>query len=129
VPVAELFIQFLGLILAMGTFIVLYVFLIRSRKSIATLEVAKTVYSAIRPVMLIGVAITAVMWILTYYKNTFNILGIIETILLIIILLMHWGLNSKLNKLSSAKIPSKFSTLLLVFWIVFLFLRIVLIQI
>lgn len=129
VPVAELFLQFLGLILAMGTFIVLYVFLIRSRKSIATLEVTKTVYSAIRPVMLIGVAITALMWILTYYKNTFNILGIIETILLIIILLMHWGLNSKLNKLSSAKIPSKFSTLLLVFWIVFLFLRIVLIQI
>ncbi len=128
VPVAELFVQFLGLILAMGTFIVLYVLLIRSRKSIATLEVAKSVYSTIHPIMLIGVAITAVMWILTYYKNTFNILGIIETTLLIIILLMHWGLNSKLNKLSSQKIPSKFSTLLLVFWIVFLFLRIVLIQ-
>lgn len=128
VPVAELFIQFLGLIIAMGTFIVLYVLLIRSRKSIATLEITKTVYSAINPIMLVGVAITTIMWILTYYKNTFNILGIIETILLIIILLMHWGLNSKLNKLSSAKIPSKFSTLLLLFWIVFLFLRIVLIQ-
>ena len=32
VPVAELFIQFLGLILAMGTFLVLYVLLIRSQK-------------------------------------------------------------------------------------------------
>lgn len=128
VPVAELFIQFLGLIMAMGTFIVIYVLLIRSRKSIATLEIAKTVYRAINPIMLIGMAITAIMWILAYSKNTFNILGIIETIILILILLMHLNLNSKLNKLSSEKIPSKLSTALLLFWIVFLFLRMVLIQ-
>ncbi len=128
VPVAELFIQFLGLILAMGTFIVLYVLLIMSRKSIATLEISKAVYNTINPIMLIGVGITAIMWIITYFKNTFNILGIIETIILILILLMHLNLNSKLKKVSSEKIPSKLSTLLLVFWIVFLFLRIVLIQ-
>lgn len=128
VPVAELFIQFLGLILAMGTFLVLYVLLIRSRKSIATLETTKTVYSAINPIMLIGIAITTVMWIFAYSKDTFNILGIIETILLILILLMHWILNSKLKKLSSEKIPCKLSTAILLFWIVFLFLRIVLIQ-
>ena len=128
VPVAELFIQFLGLILAMGTFLVLYVLLIRSRKSIATLETTKTVYIAINPIMLIGIAITTVMWIFAYSKDTFNILGIIETILLILILLMHWILNSKLKKLSSEKIPCKLSTTILLFWIVFLFLRIVLIQ-
>lgn len=128
VPVAELFIQFLGLILAMGTFLVLYVLLIRSRKSIATLETTKTVYIAINPIMLIGIAITTVMWIFAYSKDTFNILGIIETILLILILLMHWILNSKLKKLSSEKIPCKLSTAILLFWIVFLFLRIVLIQ-
>lgn len=128
VPVAELFIQFLGLILAMGTFLVLYVLLIRSRKSIATLETTKTVYIAINPIMLIGIAITTVMWIFAYSKDTFNILSIIETILLILILLMHWILNSKLKKLSSEKIPCKLSTTILLFWIVFLFLRIVLIQ-
>jgi hypothetical protein len=128
VPVAELFIQFLGLILAIGTFLVLYTLMIRSRKSNATLEVTKTVYGAVNPIMLIGVAITAVMWFLTYFKDTFNILGIIETLLLVIILLMHLNLNSKLKKLSSDKIPTKLSTILLLLWILFLFLRIVLIQ-
>ncbi|HSO25605.1 MAG TPA: hypothetical protein VLR54_03180 [Methanobacteriaceae archaeon] len=128
VPVAELFIQFLGLILAMGTFLVLYVLLIRSRKSNALLEITKTVYSAINPIMLIGVAITAIMWFLTYFKNTFNILGVIETLLLVVILILHLNLNSKLKKLSSDKIPTKLSTILLLLWILFLFLRIVLIQ-
>lgn len=128
VPVAELFIQFLGLILAMGTFLVLYILMIRSRKSIALLETTKTVYSAVNPVMLIGVAITAVMWFLTYFKNPLNILGNIETLLLVIILILHWNLNSKLKKLSSENIAGKLSTILLLLWILFLFLRIVLIQ-
>jgi hypothetical protein len=128
VPVAELFIQFLGLILAMGTFLVLYVLMIRSRKSSALLETTKTVYSAVNPIMLIGVAITAVMWFWTYFKNPLNILGNIETLLLIIILLLHWNLNSKLKKFSSENIPVKLSTMLLLLWILFLFLRIVLIQ-
>ena len=128
VPVAELFIQFLGLILAIGTFLVLYVLLIRSRKSNALLEITKTVYIAINPIMLIGVAITAIMWFLTYFKNTFNILGVIETLLLVVILILHLNLNSKLKKLSSEKIPTKLSTILLLLWILFLFLRIVLIQ-
>lgn len=128
VPVAELFIQFLGLILAMGTFLALYLLLIRSRKSEALIELTKTVYSAINPLMLIGILITSIMWIFAYSKDTFNILGIIETILLVIILLMHWNLNGKLKNLSASNIPSKLSTILIFFWIVFLFLRIVLIQ-
>lgn len=128
VPVAELFIQFLGLILAMGTFLVLYVLMIRSRKSSDLLETTKTVYSAVNPIMLIGVVITTVMWFWTYFKNPLNILGNIETLLLIIILVLHWNLNSKLKKLSSDNIPVKLSTILLLLWILFLFLRIVLIQ-
>ena len=128
VPVAELFIQFLGLIMALGTFLAVYLLLIRSRKSEVTLELTKTVYSLLSPLMLIGVLITTIMWIFTYSKDTLNILGIIETILIIIILLMHWNIHKKVKNLSSSKIPSKLSTLLLCTWILFLFLRIVLIQ-
>lgn len=128
VPVAELFIQFLGLILAIGTFIVLYVLIIQSRKSNSLLEITKTVYHTINPIMLIGVAITTIMWLLTYFKNTLNILGVIETLLLVIILIIHFNLNSKLKKISSDKIPAKLSTILLLLWVMFLFLRIVLIQ-
>lgn len=128
VPIAELFIQFLGLILSMGIFLVLYVFTIKSRKSKETLELTKTIYNNINKFMWVCIALTALIWIYTYSKNPLNILGIIETLILIIIVLLHWNVNSKFKKLSLDKIPSKIGTILVVFWIIFLFLRIVLIQ-
>jgi hypothetical protein len=128
VPVATLFIQFMGIILAMGVFAVLYTLLIRSRKSEAILEITKTIYPTLNPIMWLGIAITTIMWFLTYFMKTSNIMAGIETLLLIIILLIHWNVNSKLKKLSIDKIPSKVSTILLIFWILFVFIRITLIQ-
>jgi hypothetical protein len=77
---------------------------------------------------LLGVGITSLMWILTYLKNTFNILGFIETLLLIVILSIHFSIHYKLKKLYSEKIPFKRIMVLLILWILFLFLRIVLID-
>ncbi|MCK9150549.1 hypothetical protein [Methanobacterium alcaliphilum] len=128
VPVAELFFQFIGLILAVGVFSVMCTFILKSRKSEETLELTKTYYNHLNPLMWIGIILTAIMWLFTYSKNPLNILGMIETLLLVVVVILHWNLNSKLKKLSPDKIPAKISTILIVFWIMFLFLRIVLIQ-
>ncbi len=128
IPIASLFIQFMGIILAMGVFLVLYALIIKSRKSEETLEITKKVYPTINPLMWLGISITTIMWLWTYYPKLTNILGGVETLILIIILLMHWNVNSKLKKLSVNKIPSTVSTILLILWIIFLFIRITLIQ-
>lgn len=128
VPVFELFIQFIGLIMAIGSLMVICILLKKSKDSVAILVLTRKVYSSIKPLMLLGVGITSLMWILTYLKNTFNILGFIETLLLIVILLMHFNIHYKLKKLYSEKIPFKRIMVLLILWILFLFLRIVLID-
>ncbi len=127
VPVVEVFPQFLGIIIALGVFMVIYTLLIKSRKSDETLQVTLKVISSVNTLLRVGIIITAVMWIFSYSQNPRNILGGIATLLLLFIVILHWNLNSNFKSISPESLPLKKSTILMIFWWLFVFLRVVLI--
>lgn len=127
VPVVEVFPQFLGIIIALGVFMVIYTLLIKSRKSDETLQVTLKVISSVNTLLGVGIIITAVMWIFSYSQNPRNILGGIATLLLLFIVILHWNLNSNFKSISPESLPLKKSTILMIFWWLFVFLRVVLI--
>lgn len=127
VPVVEVFPQFLGIIIALGVFMVIYTLLIKSRKSDETLQVTLKVISSVNTLLRVGIIITAVIWIFSYSQNPRNILGGIATLLLLFIVILHWNLNSNFKSISPESLPLKKSTILMIFWWLFVFLRVVLI--
>ena len=127
VPVVEVFPQFLGIIIALGVFMVIYTLLIKYRKSEESLQVTRKVISSVNILLWVGIIITTFMWIFTYSRNPRNILVVIATILLIFIVALHWNLNSNFKNISPESLPLKKSTILMIFWWLFVFLRVVLI--
>lgn len=126
-PVTILFLEFIGLILAFGSLIVIYVMLIKSRKSQVLVDITSKVNTTLRPLMWLGILITALVWLFVMYKDPMNIVGIVNSILLIIIITISWYVGSKLKKLEYEGLPLKSISLLIVLWLIFAYLAIAII--
>ncbi|MDI6882231.1 MAG: hypothetical protein QMC86_05280 [Methanothermobacter sp.] len=105
VPVLESFLQFLGIIMAMGAFI--------SLNFTANKNLIKVSWA--------GIILTTIMWALHYLQNPLNILANIQNIILLVTII----LTGKFNKeIIQDKMPTWTSRTLIIFWLIFLFLRV-----
>lgn len=123
-PITTIFLEFLGIILALGSLIVLFTLMLKSLKSEEMEEITLKVFKAIKPVLWYGTIITVVVWALVMYNNPLNILGLVNSLVLVIIIIMTWLVGSKISKAISGNIPIISSILLIIFWAIFAFLAI-----
>lgn len=126
-PVTKLFIEFIGLILALGSTMVLYFMLIKARKSEEITQITRKVHKILKPVLWIGILVTAVVWFYVMYKNPSNIEGIVNSLIFIIIVLLTWYNSKKLANIELPKLPVFSMTLLVVLWWLFVYVSIVVI--
>ncbi|MCE5214266.1 MAG: hypothetical protein LLF83_06055 [Methanobacterium sp.] len=120
-PVTILFFQFLGIILALGTIMVQFFLLLKSRKSEELTELTSQISNHLKPFMWLGLIITTIIWLYVMYKDPLNIVGIINTILLIIILVLSWNIGNKLKKLEYGKVPLIRSIIWVILWWIFVY--------
>jgi len=106
IPIVELFLQFLGIILAMGTFISLN-FIEKNGKKLIIISWT-------------GIILTTIMWAFHYIQNPLNILANIQNLILLIIIILTW----KFNKQIIEEHPIWTSRALMIFWLIFLLLRV-----
>jgi len=123
-PVTTLFLEFLGLILALGSIMVLYSMLIKSRKSEELTAITLKVSGVLKPVMWFGILITAVVWFYVLYKDPSNIVGIVNSLLIIILVILSWHLGNKIAKVEFGKLPLFSMTIFVVLWWIFVYLAI-----
>ena len=126
-PVTTLFLEFLGLILAIGSVMIIYVMLIKSRKSEELTEVTLKISGVLKTVMWIGILISALVWSYVMYKNPLNIVGIVNSLLLVVIVVISWYMGSKISKIEFGKLPIMSMTILVVLWWIFVYLAIAII--
>jgi hypothetical protein len=120
-PVTTLFFEFLGIILSLGSIMVLFTMLIMSRKSKEITQLTIKVKNAVKPVLWLGIIITAVVWIYVMFKNPTNIVGIINTILLVILIVLSWYIGSKITKMKFGNVPLIRTAVLVVLWLIFVY--------
>jgi hypothetical protein len=125
--VTTLFLEFLGLILAIGSVIILYAMLIKSRKSEQLTELTIQVSGILKPVMWLGILITAIVWFYVMFKNPFNIVGIVNSLLFVILVVLSWHIGKKIAKLEFGKLPILSMTIYIILWLLFVYLSIALI--
>lgn len=120
-PVNTLFFQFLGIILALGTIMVLFVMLILSRKSEEITQLTIKVNGALKPMLWLGIAITAIVWIYVMSKNPLNIVGLVNSLLLIILIVLSWHISSKISRMEFGKAPLISMSLTAILWWLFVY--------
>ncbi|WP_414470422.1 hypothetical protein [Methanobacterium sp. ACI-7] len=120
-PVTELFLEFLGIILALGTTMVLFIMFILSRKSREIAEITAKVGGVLKPVMWLGIAITGLVWTYVMFQNPLNIIGLVNSLVLIIILVLTALLSSKISKIEFGRVPIISTTILVLFWWLFVY--------
>ena len=99
-PVTTLFFEFVGIILALGTIMVLFVMTFMARKSKELAETIVKFGSAVkwfRPMMWLGIAITAIVWIYIMSKDLLNIVGLVNSLVLVIAIVLSWYVGSKIS--------------------------------
>lgn len=126
-PVTKLFLEFFGLVLALGSVMVLYVMLIKSRKSEEITQLTVKVNGVLKPVMWLGILITAVIWFYVMYKDPFNIVGITNSLLFIILVVFSWYFGKKIAKIELNKLPLFSMTVFVVLWWLFVYISIAII--
>ena len=120
-PITTLFFEFLGIILALGSLMVLFSMLLMSRKSKEMTNLTIKVNSAIRPVLWLGITITTLVWIYVMYQDPLNILGIVNSILLVILIILSWYTCSKLSKMRYHKLPLIQTVVIVILWWIFVY--------
>jgi hypothetical protein len=123
-PVTTLFLEFLGIIMALGSLMVLYLMLLKSRSSKEFTELTAKISVATKPMTWLGIIITAIVWFYVMFKDPSNIVGIVNSILLVILIVLSWYFGNKLNKLEYGKLPLISMTILIVLWWIFVYLTI-----
>lgn len=121
-PVSTLFFEFLGIILAFGSLLVLFAMLIKSRKSKEITELTIKACAIIKPVMWLGISITTIVWLYVMYKDPLNIMGIVNTIFLIILIILSWHTLLKILRMEFRELPLKTTAFLVVIWLIFTYL-------
>jgi hypothetical protein len=120
-PVTTLFFEFLGIILSLGSIMVLFSMLIMSRKSEEITQLTIKVNKAIKPLLWIGIIITAVVWIYVMSKDLLNIVGLVNSLVLVIAIILSWYAGSKISKMEFGKIPIISTTILVLIWWLFVY--------
>lgn len=126
-PVTTLFFEFLGIIIAFGSTLVLFAMLLMSRKSKELSQLTVKVSGLIKPAIWLGIVITTIVWLYIMYKNPFNIEGIVNTILLVVLIIFNWYVGSKLAKAEFGKLPLISMTVFIIIWLIYTYLAIALI--
>lgn len=126
-PVTTLFLEFFGIVLALGSIMVLFAMLLKSRKSEEITQLTVKVNGALKPVTWLGIIITTLVWLYVMYKDPLNIVGIVNTILLIILIVLNRYLGSKLDKMEFGKLPLKSMTVFIILWLIFVYVGIAII--
>ena len=123
-PVTVLFFEFLGIILALGTIMVLAVMTFMARKSRELAETIVKFGNAIkwfRPMMWLGIAITTIVWIYVLSKDLLNIVGLVNTLVLVIAIILSWYFGSKISKMEYGKIPIISTIITVLVWWLFVY--------
>ena len=123
-PVTTLFLEFLGIILALGTIMVLFVMTFMARKSpelADTIVKFGTALKWFRPMMWLGIAITSIVWIYVMSKDILNIVGLVNSLVLVIAIILSWYVGSKISKMEYGKIPIIRATILVLVWWLFVY--------
>jgi len=123
-PVTTLFFEFVGIILALGTIMVLFVMTFMAKKSKELAETIVKFGSAVkwfRPMMWLGIAITAIVWIYVMSKDLLNIVGLVNSLVLVIAIVLSWYVGSKISKMEFGKIPIISTTILVLVWWLFVY--------
>ncbi len=123
-PITTLFLEFLGIIFALGSLMAIFTLMVSSRKSEEMTEMTVKVGGALKPLLWFGTIISTLVWAWVIYNNPLNILGLLNSLILIIILIMTWWVSSKIGKASFGKLPLISSSLLVILWWIFVFLAI-----
>lgn len=123
-PLITLFIEFAGIILGLGSLMVLFILMIKSRKSEELTSLTRKIGAAVASVIWLGTIITTIVWVWVMYNNPLNILGLTNSLILIIILVLTWLVGSKTMKAKFGKLPLISTSLLVVLWWIFVFLAI-----
>ena len=123
-PVTVLFFEFLGIILALGTIMVLAVMTFMARKSRELAETIVKFGNAIkwfRPMMWLGIAITTIVWIYVLSRDLSNIVGLVNTLVLVIAIILSWYFGSKISKMEYGKIPIISTIITVLVWWLFVY--------
>lgn len=123
-PVSTLFFEFLGIILALGSLMTLLTLMVKSRKSNEITSITFQVGGILTPLLWIGTIITTLVWAGVMYRNPKNILGLVNSIILIIILILTWRVNSKTQNTNRGKPPFISTFILVILWWIFSLLAI-----
>ncbi|WP_321422545.1 hypothetical protein [uncultured Methanobacterium sp.] len=126
-PITTLFFEFLGIIIAFGSTLVLFSMLLMSRKSKELTLLTVKLSSAVKPVIWLGIVLTTIVWLYVMYKNPFNIEGIVNTILLVVLIIFNWYVGSKLARAEFGKLPLPSMTVFIILWLIYTYLAIALI--
>lgn len=121
-PLSTLFFEFVGIILALGSVMVLFILMVKSRKSEELKTLTIKVGMAINPVIWAGTIIATLVWVWVVYQNPLNILGLINTLILALILILTWRVGSKTMTPDLTKLPLVSTIFLVVMWWIFVFL-------
>jgi len=120
-PITTLFFEFLGIILALGTLMVLFAMLIMSRKSEEITQLTIKAAGALKPMLWFGIVITAIVWIYVMSKDLLNIVGLVNSLVLVIAIILSWYVSSKISKMKFGKIPIISATILVLVWWLFVY--------
>jgi hypothetical protein len=121
-PISTLFFEFVGIILALGSVMVLFTLMIKSRKSEELKTLTIKVGMAINPVIWVGTIIATLVWVWVVYQNPLNILGLVNTLILALILILTWRVGSKTMTPDLTKLPLFNTIFLVIMWWIFVFL-------
>ena len=123
-PVSTLFFEFLGIILALGSLMTLLTLMVKSRKSDELTSITFLVGGILTPLLWIGTIITTLVWAGVIYQNPKNILGLVNSLILMIILILTWRVNSKTRDAGKEKLPFISTFILVILWWIFSLLAI-----
>ncbi|NMO08395.1 hypothetical protein HG719_00915 [Methanobacterium subterraneum] len=123
-PVSTLFFEFLGIILALGSLMTLLTLMVKSRKSDELTSITFLVGGILTPLLWIGTIITTLVWAGVMYQNPKNILGLVNSLILMIILILTWRVNSKTRDAGKEKLPFISTFILVILWWIFSLLAI-----
>lgn len=123
-PVTTLFLEFFGIILALGTIMILFVMTFMARKSEELTEIIVKFGNSLkwfRPMMWFGIAITTLVWLYVMFQNPLNIIGIVNSLVLVIAIILSAVVSSRISKMEFGKIPIISTTILVLIWWLFVY--------
>jgi len=117
--VTLLFMEFVGIIFALGSLMVLFSMLLKSRKSEEMTQITLKVSTVIKTIMWLGIAITGIVWTIVMFKNPLNIIGLVNSLILVIAIILSIWVSSKVSKMEFGKVPIISTTILVLLWWLF----------